>query len=138
MPNSKGAGSVTRNRKSAKAAGARMERVVADYLKVALANDYIDRKVKTGSRDTGDIGGVRTLEGHRVVVEVKDCSTLSIPAWLREAEVEALNDSAVAGVVVSKRRGISDPAQQLVCMTLGHLAALLTGDSRHWKGQPDE
>jgi hypothetical protein len=115
-----------------------MERVVADYLKVALSNDYIDRKVKTGSRDTGDIGGVRTLEGYRVVVEVKDCSTLSIPSWLREAEVEAINDAALCGVVVAKRRGISDPSQQLVCMTLGHLAALLTGDASHWKGHPGE
>jgi hypothetical protein len=114
-----------------------MERVVADYLKVALANDYIDRKVKTGSKDTGDIGGVRTLEGYRVVVEVKDCSTLSIPAWLREAEVEAINDGALCGVVISKRRGISDPSQQLVCMTVGHFAALLTGDSKHWR-QGDE
>lgn len=128
---------MTRNRRSAKAAGARMERVVADYLKVALSNEFIDRKVKTGSKDTGDIGGVRTLEGYRVVVEVKDCATLSIPEWMREAEQEAINDSAICGVVVAKRRGISDPAQQLVCMTLGHLAALLTGDSKHWR-QGDE
>lgn len=78
------------------------------------------------------------MEGYRVVAELKDCATLSIPAWLREAEVEAINDGALCGVVVAKRRGIGDPAQQLVAMTLGHFAALLTGDRRHWVGVGDE
>jgi hypothetical protein len=113
-----------------------MERVVADYLRVALDNEFIDRKVRTGSRDTGDIGGVRA-HGQRVVVECKDTAALSIPAWLREVETEAINDGAVCGLVVAKRRGVGDPSQQLVCMTLGHLAALITGDKTHWKGHDD-
>ena len=52
--------------------------------------------------------------------------------------IEAINDQALCGVVVAKRRGIGDPAQQLVAMTLGHFAALLTGDRRHWVGVGDE
>jgi hypothetical protein len=122
---------MARSRTSAKAAGARFERVVADYLRDALECEYIDRKVKTGSRDTGDIGGVRA-HGQRVVVETKDCATLSLPQWVREAQQEAVHDKALAGVVVAKRRGVSDPAQQWVVMTLADLAALNTGDRSHW------
>ena len=128
---------MSRSRSSARAAGARMERVVADYLRDATGNEFIDRKVKTGSKDTGDVGGVRA-HGQRVVVEVKDVAALSLPSALREAEAEAINDQALCGLVVAKRRGIGDPAQQLVAMTLGHFAALLTGDRRHWVGVGDE
>jgi hypothetical protein len=129
---------MSRNRRSAKAAGSSFERTIADWLRVALDNDFIDRRVKTGSKDCGDVGGVRTLEGFRVMVETKDyAGALKPPEWLREVEVQSLNDGALAGVCIAKRKGTSDPARQYVLMELGHLAALLTGDSRHWKGSPD-
>ena len=48
---------MSRSRRSAKDAGTRFERLVADYLAGKLGAD-IDRQVKTGSRDTGDIRGV--------------------------------------------------------------------------------
>lgn len=48
---------MSRSRRTAKDAGTRFERLVADYLAGRLGAD-IDRQVKTGSRDTGDIRGV--------------------------------------------------------------------------------
>lgn len=115
-----------RTRASAKQAGARFERQVADYLAGAL-DDRIDRRVKTGALDKGDIGGVRDSHGNRIVIECKDVARLSLPEWTREAQQEAVNDQALAGAVVHKRRGVADPAKQWVAMTLEDLVALLKG-----------
>ena len=121
---------MSRTRASAKAAGTRFERQVADYLAHGLVDDRIDRRVKTGSADKGDIGGVRHL-GARVVVECKNTSRLEVGPWLTEAEVERVNDAATAGLVVAKRHGKGAPADQLVLMTLGDLVALLNGNRDH-------
>lgn len=117
---------MTRNRKSAKAAGARFERQIADWLAANL-DDRIDRKARTGSKDRGDIGGVRH-RGERVVLECKDTARTDLAGWIREAHLEAQNDDARVGVVVHKRRGTADPAQQWVAMTLADLAWLLGAD----------
>ena len=113
-----------RSRASAKAAGSRFERQVADYLRDQVS-EFIDRRVKTGAEDKGDIANVRTSGGHRVVVECKDVATLNLGGWIHEAEVEAANDGALIGVVVHKRRGHGDPGNQYVTMTLRDLALLL-------------
>ena len=115
-----------RNRASARDGGARLERAVADYL-ARHVDDRIDRRVRNGGKDRGDVGGVRTVHGGRVVLELKDVAQLSLGAWLREAEVERGNDDAVAGVVVIKRRATSDPGDQVVAMTMRDLVALITG-----------
>jgi hypothetical protein len=120
---------VTRNRASAKAAGTRTERAIADYLAGALDDDRVDRRVKTGAKDRGDISGVRA-HGKRVVIEAKDCATVALPDWTAQAHTEACNDDALVGVVVAKRRGKADPGQWWVHMTLDDFLALLTGQ-RH-------
>lgn len=117
---------MARNRASAKKAGSSFERLVADYL-AATVDDRIDRRVKNGNRDLGDIGGVRLPDGGKVVVECKNVATVSLPAWLREAEVERQNDLAKIGVVVHKRRGTTVPGEQFVTMTLDTLVVLLGG-----------
>lgn len=118
---------MSRSRASAKAAGARFERVIADCL-AEHVDDRIDRRVKCGNKDRGDIGGLRTEWGKRVVVEVKDyAGVYKVGPWLDEAETERINDSADIGLVVAKRRGISDPLQQTVIMSVADLVALLTG-----------
>ncbi|QCG77804.1 holliday junction resolvase [Gordonia phage Reyja] len=114
-----------RNRKSAKAAGARFERLIADTL-AAHIDERIDRRAKTGAKDKGDIGGLRTPAGSRVVVECKDTSRTSLGEWAGEAEVERVNDNAVAGVIVHKRVGRSAGLEQWVTMTVADLIALLT------------
>jgi hypothetical protein len=124
---------VSRNRASAKAAGTRFERSIADYLRDHV-NDLIDRRVKTGAKDKGDIANVRTpiLVGAsqrpgRVVIECKDVAKLNLGGWVNEADVERGNDDARVGLVVHKRRGTSDPGDQYVTCTVRDLVALLTG-----------
>jgi hypothetical protein len=116
---------MSRNRQSAKAAGARFERLIADYL-AATVDDRIDRRVKTGSSDRGDIGGVR-VHGQRVVLELKDCARINLAGWAAEAELERGNDDALAAAVVHKRHGRGDPADQWVTLTLADFTALLSG-----------
>lgn len=115
-----------RSLRSAKAAGSRFERQVADYLAAALDDDRIDRRAKTGAKDRGDIAGLRHA-GQHVVIEVKNTARWTPGTWLTEAEVERVNDTALAGLVVAKRHGKGDPADQVVMMTLRDLAALLAG-----------
>lgn len=118
---------MSRTRASAKAAGARFERLVADYL-AAHVDERIDRRVKTGANDRGDIAGLRHMAA-KVVVECKDYGgRINAGPWLNEAEIERGNDDAMAAVVVAKRRGKSDPADQFVMMTLADFVSLLIGD----------
>lgn len=119
---------MTRTRRSAKQAGVRFERQIADALAAALADDRIDRRVKTGSKDRGDIGGLRTY-GRRLVVEAKDYGgRFLIGPWLAEAEVERGNDDASAAVVIAKRRGHGNPLDQVVICTVRDLVVLLGGE----------
>lgn len=117
---------MTRNRRSAKAAGTRMESLVASALAHHLDDDRIERRTRAGAKDRGDVGGVR-IHDRRLVIEVKDCARLDLPGWTREAHAEAGNDDALAGVVVHKRRGTTDPLAQWVSMTLADLIALIGG-----------
>ena len=103
--------------------GSTFERLVADYL-AEVYDDRVDRRVKTGAADKGDVGGVR-VNGHRLVLECKNTKTLSLPAWTREAKAEAANDGAPVGVVVHKRHGSAKPGEQWVSMTLEDLVTLL-------------
>lgn len=119
---------MSRSRASAKAAGSRFERVIADCL-AEHVDDRIDRRVKTGAADKGDIGGVRTEFGQRVVLELKDHGgAVKVGPWLDEAETERINDDAAVGVVVAKRRGVTDPLRQVVLMEVSDFIALLTGE----------
>lgn len=114
---------MARSRASAKAAGSRFEREVADYL-AARVDDRIDRRVKTGARDRGDIAGVRA-HGERIVIECKNTTRINLAGWASEARTEAENDGAAIGVVVHKRHGNGKPGEQWVTMTLADFAWLL-------------
>lgn len=117
---------MARNHRSARAAGTRFERQIADWLAANL-DDRIDRRVKTGAKDRGDIGGVRH-RGERVVLELKNTARMDLAGWIREAHTQAGNDDARIGAVISKRHGVSDPAEQWVHMTVADLAWLLGAD----------
>lgn len=119
---------MTRNRMSAKKAGSLFERVVADYLADQLDDDRIERRVRNGNKDRGDISGVRTMTGGRVVLECKDYGGVyHVGEWLNEAEVERGNDDAAVGVVVAKRRGKANPADAVVFMTLEAFSRIVGG-----------
>lgn len=128
---------LSRSRATAKKAGSWFERLVADFLALVMRDDRIDRRAKTGAADKGDIGAVRTALGERLVVECKNVTKMNLSGWLREAEVEAGNDDAVAGVVVHKRVGTRKPHEQYVTMTLGTFALLLGGDLSEYHAETD-
>lgn len=117
---------MTRTRASAKAAGTRHETAIATYLAEHI-DDRIERRARNGGKDRGDISGLRTTHGGRVVLEAKNCTRLDVAGWLRETELERGNDDAIAGAVVAKRHGKGDPADQVVIMTLADFVALITG-----------
>lgn len=120
---------MSRTRRSAKNAGARFERQIADYLAAALNDDRIDRMARRGSDDRGDIAGVR-IHGKTLTIECKNVTRINLPEWVDEAHREAGNSDALAGVVVSKRHGVGDPASQWVHMELRDLLALITGETQ--------
>lgn len=121
---------MTRNRASAKKAGSAMESLVANFLAFRLADDRIERRTKNGNKDRGDITGIKSTSGDRVVIEVKDYrGELHASTWIREAHTEAANDDAAIGLVVAKRARTSVPGEQWVLMTLEDLAVLLGADS---------
>lgn len=118
---------MSRSRQSARQAGARFERSIADSLAEHF-DDRIDRRVKTGGKDKGDIAGVR-VHDRRVVIETKDYGgRFQVGTWLDEAETERIHDdNALAGLVIAKRVRHTDPLDQVVFMTVRDLIALLTG-----------
>lgn len=118
-----------RNRASAKAAGTRTERAIADYIAHQLADDRIDRRAKTGAKDRGDLTGLR-LHNQRIVAEIKDCARLDLAGWTTQAHTEACNDDALLGIVIHKKRGTTDPGRWYVTMTLDDWLAHHTGQ-RH-------
>ena len=117
----------TRNRRSARNAGTRFERLIADYLATQLGDDRIDRRPRAGAKDRGDIAGMRAHGGQRIVIEVKDTSRVCLPEWIAEAHTEAGNDDALVGIVIHKRQARSAPGEQWVTMTVDDLLACLYG-----------
>lgn len=125
-----------RSRKSAKDAGTRFERLVADYLAHGLQDGGIDRQVKAGIADKGDVRGLY-LYGRKVVMECKDYGgTHHLPEWLREAERERANADAAYGVVCWKRRNVGAAGEQYVTMTLQTFGEMLAGAPELW-GEED-
>ena len=109
---------MTRNRKSAKTAGTRFETAIAQYLAEQLEDDRIERRRLGGRFDRGDIAGIRH-HGQRLVIEVKDYGgQIKAGPWVEEAHTEAGNDDALAGLVIAKRRGTTNPGAAYVLMTV--------------------
>jgi hypothetical protein len=76
------------------------------------------------------VAGLR-VHGQKVVIEAKDYGgRVLVGPWLNEAEVEKGNDDALAGLVIAKRRGTTDPGDQIVLMTVRDLTASSPGGRR--------
>ncbi len=103
--------------------GSSFERQTADYWRDNW-DDRIDRRVRTGAKDKGDLANVRAHK-HRLVVEIKNVAKLNLAGWIAEAQAEAINDEALCGIVIAKRKGKGDPKDQYVVMTQGDLLKLL-------------
>lgn len=121
---------MARSRTSAKKAGTDFESAVVKYL-AEYVDDRIERRAKSGAKDRGDVSGVRTIRGERVVIECKNVIKMSLSGWVDEAAVEKGNDDAAVGVVVHKRsgKGAKNMGDTYVTMTLADLAVLLGGEA---------
>ena len=118
-----------RNHRSARAAGTRFERQIADHL-AEHVDDRIDRRAKTGAKDKGDIGGLRHM-GQRIVIECKNTARPELSKWMNEAEIARGNDDAGTALIIHKRHGKSTPGDQWVTTTLTELIALINGNRDH-------
>ncbi|QSM01121.1 holliday junction resolvase [Mycobacterium phage Nanosmite] len=116
---------MARNRKSAKAAGARFEAQIAEALRNALGDPNIQRAPRWGAVDKGDIVNVR-IDGHDLVIQTKDVTRLDLPKGVGDAKVQAVNAGALAGLFIHKRHGVGDPMKQWVSCTVAELVALIT------------
>jgi hypothetical protein len=73
----------------------------------------VGRRAKEGWRDRGDIGGIAP----HLVIEVKHApKRYEISEWLKEADREAVNDSAELAVVWFKIKGTTNPLDWPVMM----------------------
>lgn len=120
---------MTRTRKSARQAGTAHETNVVRYL-AANIDDRIERRRQSGAKDRGDVSGWR-FAGLHICAELKDYGGRILAGpWLNEVEVERGNADAHVGLVIAKRRGTTDPGDQIVLMTLRDLTVLLTGEAQ--------
>lgn len=95
--------------------GPDFERVMADWFKAQWSR-VIDRKVKTGVRDKGDVANFY-IHGHALTIECKNLASYDLAGAIKEAEVESVNDASLAGIAVIKRKGKAHPKDQFVVMT---------------------
>lgn len=109
------------------AKGTSFERMVADYLASELGQQ-VDRQVRYGNKDRGDIAGLR-VGGWPCVVECKNCKRMDLPQWLSEAEAERENAEASYGIVAHKRRGCGKArmGETYVTMTLDTFCDMVRG-----------
>lgn len=115
--------------------GPAFERVIADYLKQSWSK-FVDRRVKTGAKDKGDIANFY-VHDHEVVIECKNLRSIDVAGALREAQEESANAGALAGIVVQKRRGKAAGEHQYVFTTLGDFLNILrAAQDPRWS--PDE
>jgi len=110
-----------RTRSSAKAAGRSLENDLVSALN--LRGLRADRLRLKGSNDMGD---VRAELAPSHVFEAKNCRTLALSTWWREACRERDNAQARYAWMVHKRHGVSDPSEQWATTTTGQLADLLS------------
>lgn len=112
---------------AAKDKGTRFERSVAEYLAAAMSDDRIMRMPLHGSKDHGDIAGLRSIAG-RVCVECKNVRRMALSDWYDQAVTERGNSDAAVGIVVHKRALKGQPGDQWVTMTLRDLVLIMGGD----------
>lgn len=103
--------------------GTSFETLIKRYLQENW-NPDIERLTLSGSKDRGDIGGFR-VGGKLIALELKNCAQISLSQWIAEAQEEAKNYGAIAGVTCFKRRGKSKAEDQYVCLTLADFLIIL-------------
>ena len=86
------------------------------FVNYMIDNGYVavERRALQGKADRGDISG---LPG--IVIEIKSGSRLAIPEWLKELEIEMVNDGSTEGYLIIKPKGKGKVEQWWVIQTVG-------------------
>ena len=100
--------------------GTNWESAIVAYLRTNGV-PHAERRALGGAKDRGDITGIPA-----VVMEAKNTKTITLGAWIDEAEAERANDHADIGIVWFKRRGKTSAGDGYVTMTGATLVRLLT------------
>lgn len=106
--------------------GTGFESLIRDFLQEAWS-PIIERMPLSGSADRGDLSNFRVggKQQYLIAWELKNRTRMSLSEWVREAQAEAKNYGAVAGVACHKRKGKGAAAEQFVTMTLEDFLAIL-------------
>jgi hypothetical protein len=96
--------------------GSAFERLICDY----LAERMPCERIPAGATlDRGD------LWTEAAAIQCKNCRSLSLGAWLRDAMEQQVNARKRWHALVVKRKGTTDPAEQFVVMSLQQFRELL-------------
>jgi hypothetical protein len=97
--------------------GSAFERLIADY----LAERIPCERIPAGATlDRGD------LWTSAAAIQCKNHRALSLGAWLRDAVQQQANAGKRLHALVVKRKGVTDPAEQFVVMTLEQFRDLIS------------
>ena len=108
--------------------GTAFETAVVRYLRERLGDEEIDRMPLRGSRDEGDVRGLK-LRGMQTCVEVKNHKQLRITDWMGQLISEQGNMEADLGLIVAHRSGCGDKhiGESYVITTLDDILTLALG-----------
>lgn len=101
----------TAQSRAIKAAGRETENMVVAWLR-ARGYAHAERRRLRGVLDVGDITGVPGL-----VIEAKKGNTRALGSLLGELEAECANDGDAPGLLIVRRRGITDVGRWPFVMT---------------------
>lgn len=116
-------GLTTKSARAVKRTGREWENKVAEVLSAALMRK-VERRVRTGAKDQGDIVGVPGW-----TLECKAEKGMDLAGWLNEAKVEAGHAGTYLYAVVAKRRNHA-PEHAYVILPLWAFARVLLGDGQ--------
>lgn len=104
--------------------GANHERSVITWLR-SIGRPHVERRIMGMSDDTGDITG-----WPGVVIECKNAQRIELAAWVDQLEDEIALADADTGVVIVKRRGVTDPGEFYAVMPARRWHALMVEAGR--------
>jgi len=97
--------------------GTTFETLMVNYFKQFWPR--AERRALSGALDKGDVSGLP------VPLELKNCKSIDLAGWTKEAKKEAENALAPFCPVIHNRRGKGDPALQWVTIEAWVLVELL-------------
>ena len=106
-----------------KTKGSSYERSIVQYLREC--GFRVDRTRAGWTDDRGDVHGITSPANQPFTIECKNHTRLNLAGWIGELYTEIDNAGGVAGVLVHKKRGTTDAADQYATLPFGMLVQLL-------------